>query len=55
MPEHSAAALVQNLDQQSCHPVLVFGASAYSEAPLPTAGWAGAGAPTVAVTIEPNS
>jgi ABC-type branched-subunit amino acid transport system substrate-binding protein len=42
MPENYAAALVQNLNQQGFHPVLVFGASAYSEALIPGAGGASA-------------
>ncbi len=42
MPQNYAAAVVQALNQQNFHPVVVFGASAYSEALVPSSGGAGA-------------
>jgi len=42
MPYNYAAAVVQALNQQSFHPVLVLGGSTYSEALVPSAGGASA-------------
>jgi len=40
MPQNYAAAVVQALDQQDFHPVVVLGGSTYSEALVPSAGGA---------------
>jgi ABC-type branched-subunit amino acid transport system substrate-binding protein len=42
MPQNYASAVVRALDQQNFHPVLVVGASAYSEALVPGSGGAAA-------------
>ncbi len=42
MPENYAAAVVQALNQQDFHPVIVFGGSTYSEELVPNAGGAAA-------------
>ncbi len=42
MPENYAAAVVKALDQQDFHPVVVFGASTYSEQLIPDSGGAAA-------------
>lgn len=42
MPENYAAAVVKALNQQDYHPVVVFGASTYSEALVPNSGGAAA-------------
>jgi branched-chain amino acid transport system substrate-binding protein len=42
MPQNYAAAVVQALNQQDFHPVLVLGGSTYSEALVPSAGGASA-------------
>ncbi len=42
MPENYAAAVVKALNQQDFHPVLVFGASTYSEQLIPDSGGAAA-------------
>ncbi len=42
MPENYAAAVVKALNQQNFHPVVVLGASTYSEALVPNAGGAAA-------------
>jgi branched-chain amino acid transport system substrate-binding protein len=42
MPENYAAAVVQALDAQNFHPVLVFGGSTYSEKLVPASGGAAA-------------
>ena len=42
MPENYAAAMIKALNQQSFHPVVVFGGAAYSEALVPASGGASA-------------
>ncbi len=42
MPQNYAAAVVKALDQQSFHPIVVFGAGAYSNQLVPNAGGAAA-------------
>ena len=42
MPENYASAVIKALNQQNFHPVVVFGASTYSEALIPASGGAAA-------------